>query len=504
MIEKNRISIRYNRFIDNTGRHVLLRGVNMVSKDKGQNYIGDWDDEDFQNLQNWGFNVIRFGVIWDGLEPEPGVFNDSYIEELRRLIKLANKYDLHIILDMHQDLFCSAYASGAPVWATITEGETFEPGAVWSDAYLFNGAVQKAFDHFWKNTAGPDGIGIQDHYIRAWGYLVEKLSSEPNIIGYDIMNEPFIGSDALQVNEKMFTRFAEMYSERYGEVNIEELFSSWAEDPVKKQEYFRMLEDTVAFKQVIEAPLPILKPFEESTLTKFYSDVANEIRKYDKQGILFLETNYFSNLGTPSMINAVTDKKGNRDKFQAYAPHAYDLVIDTDLAHTANDIRLEIIFESHEKTRKRLEMPMIIGEWGAFYDADETGHVSVHIQRIMERLLCSDTYWSYTRELSNNLSFLGIHRGYPMAVAGEILQYRYEHSINSFHMKWDETTEIHSPTIVYLPDIRNISEKHITLDSEGSAYKIHPIKDSYAGVMEIPPIMNGIRSLVIAGNPSLK
>src|SRR5690625_7373641 len=98
-----------------------------------------------------------------------------------------------------------------------------------------------------------------------------------------------------------------------------------------------MFEDTVAFKQVIEAPLPILKPFEESTLTKFYSDVANEIRKYDKQGILLLETNYFSNLGTPSMINAVSDKKGNRDKFQAYARHAYDLVIDTDLEHTAND-----------------------------------------------------------------------------------------------------------------------------------------------------------------------
>ena len=493
-----RLGIHDDRFIDHSGRHVLLHGINMVCKDKNNHYIGDWGEDDFRKLHLWGFNVIRFGVIWDGLEPEPGLYNDAYIEELRRLIQLANKYNLHIILDMHQDLFSSEFASGAPAWATITDGKLYEPGHVWSDAYLFNSAVQKAFDHFWSNTPGPGGIGIRDHFVQAWGYLVEKLHIEPNVIGYDIINEPFIGSDALQVNEKMFTTFAEIYSARFGQVDMEELFSSWI-DPEKKHEYLRLLEDPEVFKQVIDAPGPILHPFEKLTLSQLYCNVATAIRVHDQQGILFLETNYFSNLGTQSMIEAVKDKNGDKDPLQAYAPHAYDLVTDTHLAHTANDERLALIFERHEQTRLRLDMPMLIGEWGAFYDSDNTAHVSIYIQRIMERLLCSDTYWSYTPEMSASLSFLGVHRGYPMAVAGRLLQYRYEHSLGSYQMKWDETNESDAPTIIYLPDIRKITANNITLDPTDSSYTIYPMEGSYAGIMEISPITDGVRSLVIAG-----
>ncbi|MEK3889988.1 glycoside hydrolase family 5 protein [Bacillus sp. FSL K6-3431] len=497
-IKRLGIGIRENSFTDIFGRQVLLHGINMVCKDAKQNYIGDWGEDDFKKIQSWGFNVIRFGVIWDGLEPEPGSYNDSYIEELRHLIQLAHKKNLYIILDMHQDLYSSVYASGAPYWATFTDGETYEPGHVWSDAYLFNGAVHRAFDHFWSNTPAPDEIGIQDHFVQAWGYLVEKLHNEPNIIGYDIINEPFVGSPALQVNEKMFAKYAEMYSNRYGDVDTEELFAAWV-DPQKKHDYLRLLEDVDAFKQVVDAPSQISHPFEQSTLSLLYRKVADTIRENDKQGILFLETNYFSNLGTPSMIEPVENAKGDRDQLQAYAPHAYDLVTDTHLAHTANDKRLEFIINRHEQTRQRLDMPMLIGEWGAFYDSDKTAHVSVHIQHIMEQLLCSDTYWHYTPQMDSSLSFLGVCRGYPMAVTGRLLQYRYEHSLKSYHMKWDETNDSDVPTIVYLPDIRKITDDSVTLDPDDSLYTIHPIEDSYAGLMEIPPITDGIRSLVIVG-----
>lgn len=60
----------------------------------------------------------------------------------------------------------------------------------------------------------------------------------------------------------------------------------------------------------------------------------------DAHGLLFLETNYFSNLGTRSMIEPVIGLDGIRDEEQVFAPHAYDLVTDTELAHTANDARL--------------------------------------------------------------------------------------------------------------------------------------------------------------------
>lgn len=483
-----RIKVNENHFVDKFGRHVLLHGMNMVCKDKSQNYIGSWKEEDFKNLHTWGMNVIRFGVIWDGIEPEPGQYDDSYIEKIRQLIQMANKYDLHVFLDMHQDLFSSDFGDGAPAWATMTDGEIYEPGHVWSDAYLFNRAVQKAFDHFWNNTPGPDGTGIQDHFINAWGYLAQKLHKEPNIIGYDLMNEPFIGSPVQQVNEQMFSTFAQVYGERYGEVDIEQLFSAWS-DPNNKHDYLSLLENIDAFKRVIDSPTHILQAFEESHLSILYRKVGAAIRESDKEGILFLETNYFSNLGVSSMILPVENEQA-----QAYAPHAYDLVTDTELAHTANDRRLEFIFERHEETRKRLNMPMLIGEWGAFYETNNTAHVSLYIQRLIEAYLCSDTYWSYVPNMDQSLSFLGVQRGFPIAVAGKLLQYRYEHHVKTFQMKWDESPNIGAPTVIYLPDIRKLN---ITLSPERSEYEIRPIDDSHSGYLEIPQLIDGIRSITV-------
>ncbi|MBS4198189.1 cellulase family glycosylhydrolase [Bacillus sp. FJAT-49732] len=486
-----RIKVDGKHFVDEFGRQVLLHGVNMVCKEKKQHYIGSWTEEDFQKLQMWGMNVIRLGVIWDELEPEPGVYDEHYIEELRQLIHKANQYDLLVFLDMHQDLFSSEFGDGAPAWATITDGEMYEPGQVWSDAYLFNAAVQKAFDHFWNNSLGPDGVGIQDHFINAWAYLVKKLHIEPNIIGYDLINEPFIGSPVQKVNELMFTTFAEIYGERYGEVDIEHLFSAWS-DPNNKDDYLSLLEDVEVFQRVVDSPTHIIQSFEKNHLSQLYHKLSKAIRAYDKDGILFLETNYFSNLGVSSMILPIKDEQA-----QAYAPHAYDLVVDTELAHTANDRRLEFIFERHESTRKRLDMPMLIGEWGAFYETDDTGHVSLHNQRLFEKHLCSDTYWSYTPDMDKSLSFLGVSRGFPLAVAGCLLQYRYEHSLKTFQMKWNETIDLEEPSIIYLPDIRKMS---ITLSPEGSTYKIRTIDDSHTGYVEIPPTTNGIRSITITRN----
>lgn len=492
------ISIQDQRFIDQAGRHVLLHGINMVCKDKELQYIGNWDEKDFRRLRLWGFNVIRFGVIWDGLEPQPGTYNDAYIEALRRLIQLAGKHQLHVILDMHQDLFSAAFGSGAPAWATITDGEAYEAGHVWSDAYLFNGAVQKAFDNFWNNTQAPDGIGIQDHFVRAWEHLVSKLHNESNIIGYDIINEPFIGSNALQVNERMFAAFATTYSNRFGQIDIEDVFTAW-HDPVKKHDYLRLLEDVDAFKQVVDAPGEILHSFEQAKLSQLYRNVAAAIRIHDQHRILFLETNYFANLGTASMIEPVVDANGDRDPLQSYAPHAYDLVTDTEMAHTANDRRLALIFERHQQTKERLQMPMLIGEWGAFYGSNKTAHVALYIKRLMEQLLCSDTYWDYTPDMDQSLSFHGVRRGYPLAVAGKLLQYRYEHEPQSFQMKWDETNETDAPTIIYLPDIKRISDDMVTLVPAGSSYTMHPLAGSHAGFLEIPAVTDGMRSLVIVG-----
>ncbi|NGP61538.1 hypothetical protein FLT15_25280 [Paenibacillus thiaminolyticus] len=91
---------------------------------------------------------------WNAPEPEPGVCDDEYVEGQRRLIRLAHRHQIRVFLDMHQDLYSTLFGNGAPAWATFTDGELYEPGQVWSDAYLFNKAVQKAFDHYLAEYAG--------------------------------------------------------------------------------------------------------------------------------------------------------------------------------------------------------------------------------------------------------------------------------------------------------------------------------------------------------------
>ena len=61
-----------NRFVDAQGRHVLLHGINLVNKNPDAGYFFDEGPERFAAMADWGFNCVRLGVIWDGLEPEPG------------------------------------------------------------------------------------------------------------------------------------------------------------------------------------------------------------------------------------------------------------------------------------------------------------------------------------------------------------------------------------------------------------------------------------------------
>jgi endoglycosylceramidase len=55
-------------------------------------------------------------------------------------------------------------------------------------------ALQRAFDNFWENEAGPGGVGIQDRYAAAWRHVAGRVQGLRGILGYDVMNEPWPGS----------------------------------------------------------------------------------------------------------------------------------------------------------------------------------------------------------------------------------------------------------------------------------------------------------------------
>ena len=94
------------------------------------------------------------------------------------------------------------------------------------------------------------------------------------------------------------------------------------------------------------------------------------------------------------LIGALMGPDGRRDAQQAYAPHGYDIVVDTPQLARASNARVEFIFTRHRETAERLDMPMLVGEWGAFggHGADVVP-AAWGVVDVFETLGCSDTYW---------------------------------------------------------------------------------------------------------------
>ena len=183
-------------FVDDAGRVVMLRGVNMVEK-WGPYYpagIG-FGDDDAAFLAERGFNVVRLGVDWRALMPQPGVIDPAYIENLATSVRDLSRHHIYVILDFHQDGYGPlTHGNGFPEWATLTDGAP-NPSAPFPLYYVQNPAIQKAFDNFWANTPGPDGVGLQENFVKAARAIATRFSREPAVIGYEAMNEPWPGTN---------------------------------------------------------------------------------------------------------------------------------------------------------------------------------------------------------------------------------------------------------------------------------------------------------------------
>ena len=72
----------HDGFLHNTkGRAVIMRGVNLSGAQKYAPYLDDKTPVDYARLRtDWGFNSIRFLMTWAAVEPQPGVYNDAYLD----------------------------------------------------------------------------------------------------------------------------------------------------------------------------------------------------------------------------------------------------------------------------------------------------------------------------------------------------------------------------------------------------------------------------------------
>ena len=174
----------------------------------------DQSQNDFAQMRHFGFNLVRLALSWSQLEPTPGDYHTNYLEQVAQVVAWAHEQGVYVILDMHEDQYsrwiqtdptqplpqgasASGGFDGAPAWAALTDGK---PSYATFGLSVFNPAVNAAFNHFWKNSPVPvaqgdaPGMGLQDHWIGAIAALARRCRDEPAVLGYEIMNEPQLGT----------------------------------------------------------------------------------------------------------------------------------------------------------------------------------------------------------------------------------------------------------------------------------------------------------------------
>lgn len=240
-----KIRTRGNQFVDETGRTLLLRGVNLGGSSKvpftpdgathlrehfydhrnvsfvGRPFPLEEADEHFARLKQWGMRFLRFLVTWEAVEHAgPGEYDRDYLDYLRAVVEKAAEYDFYLFIDPHQDVWSRwTGGDGAPGWifeklgmdltkfhATSTasihqeHGEPL-PRMTWASNYTRYACATMWTLFFAGNDFAPqtliDGVPVQDylqgHYINAMREVAKALRGCGNVVGYDTLNEPHNG-----------------------------------------------------------------------------------------------------------------------------------------------------------------------------------------------------------------------------------------------------------------------------------------------------------------------
>lgn len=462
-----RIYAKGKCLVDEYGRERIFSGVNAVDKSdysEGVQKYPSLDEGVIKKFAEAGFNLLRLGFTWAKIEPQPGKYNDEYIDSVSEIIDLCEKYNIYVFLDMHQDLFSPVTnGDGAPKWATLLDGIKVKPTRfVWAEGYFWGKACHRAFDNFWSNKQ-VNGKGLQDWFADCWSYVVERLGDKTPVIGFDMLNEPFPGKSGGKCFRKIVTGATKtiLFSKnvKRGKL-IKDVLSKDRVEKVLNHITFPVLH------QATSGADKIIEDFDKNSYAPFLRKVSTAIRKKSPDKLLFLDNSYYSNLGIPYSAPPI-EIDGKRDPQQVFGPHAYDFMVDTPTYKFASDNRVKGMFDEHKKSQDRLNMPVIVGEWGGFGgDGDDTWlkHI-VFLLNLFDSNKWSNTYWQYMSSFFDSPLMRVFIRPYPQAVTGEIESYNYDYDNKIFTLTFDSNAD--GESVICAP----FSIKSLTVDGAECEYQ---------------------------------
>jgi len=409
-------------FIDIDGRQRIFHGVNIVNK-RPPYYpqaIG-LNTKTAQFIAKQGFNLVRLGIFWTAIEKIPGFYDDNYLEQIAKTVQMLAKENIYTLLDFHQDAYSTKHGGlGAPDWAALAEG-TFEN--IGFPVNLFGGlTINKAkvamqldedYDAFWNNAPAKDGIGIQDRYLKMLKHVVTYFKGNENILGYELMNEPFVGTNWHQCTVSLET-----------------------------------LDFSVGCAE-----------FESGKLQNFYQNCLNVIRAIDQETIVFFEPHVFFNFGAPTVLFHLKDLS----KQTGFSFHNYNTKSGNNALTLVKSLDSPFQQAEIQKTVNRF-VPLMT-EFGA---ASTTPEALEQILNLADAYQTSWIYWSFVNNPaykfyqmglfptnprkqglvynmyetlnSSNLdmpNLIQLSRVYPQAIAGHHASFYFNSNLNIFNLQYE-------------------------------------------------------------------
>ncbi len=261
-------------------------------------------EEDFAWLKDLGINLLRvpfnYRLFLD--DENPDVFREEGFRYLDRLLALGRKYQIYILPDLHA-----------------------VPGGQNPDWHSDNSTGYTQFWHY--------GI-FRRQMAELWGRIAERYSKEPYLLGYDLLNEPYV------------------FSDRSADAGT-------------------------------------------SLIQDFYEEATREIRRHDENHILFLEGDHFAM--EFDCIREIRDAK-TAPMFHYYPtvwdPDLYRKDYDPEKRREV----FERVFTSLLKIREKFGRPVLCGEAGYetdWKDPEFTVMLLRETARLCRKYQVSFTLWSY-------------------------------------------------------------------------------------------------------------
>jgi endoglycosylceramidase len=358
----------------------------------------------------WGMNSLRFVMTWAAVEPRAGEYDEAYLDGVVERIRWAAQANLLVFLDMHQDVYGEGFVSGggdgAPRW-TCDEARyaSFKPADQW---YLnsLSAEVTGCWDHFWQSA------DLALHYAEAWRRVAARLAPFDNVVGFDVMNEPYWGS----------------------------------------------------------TPIP---DFEPDVLAPFYEHIVPAVRGGAPAFVAFLEPSSIRNLGGssrlptfsfPNVVYAPHSYDRDAESGHGFDPSHRDAVIANlaGLAAEANGLGAALLIGEYGGMPKA---PGIEAYMTAQYDGAGAAAAGTMYWSYDK----SDSYGLLDPSGAEKPVLLDlIVRPYPERTAGDPIRYAFDAATKTFSFSYHADHAILAPTVLSVPD--RVYPNGFLVDCRGCAF----------------------------------